>query len=183
MVIEVDKIKKVYSKGSSAECCALKSVSLSVEEGEKVAIVGKSGSGKSTLLHIMGLLDNFDGGSLHLFGQEVSGFTERKKAYFRNRYIGFVMQDFALVSDLTVFDNVAVPLYISGEKGKIIEHRVMKLLEKVDMADKKDNKVSMLSGGQKQRIALARAMIYSPKILLADEPTGYVTLVHNRLKK
>lgn len=172
MVIEISDIKKIYGKGSSAECCALNGVSLSIEQGEKVAIVGKSGSGKSTLLHVMGLLDDYDSGSLRLFGKDAASFTEKQKARFRNKNIGFVMQDFALIPDMTVFDNVAIPLYISGEKRNIINHRVMELLTKVDMADKKNNPARMLSGGQKQRIALLRAMIYSPKLLLADEPTG-----------
>lgn len=172
MIIEIHDIKKIYGKGSSAECRALNGVSLSIEQGEKAAIVGKSGSGKSTLLHVMGLLDDYDSGRLCLFGKDAASFTEKQKARFRNKNIGFVMQDFALIPDMTVFDNVAIPLYISGEKRNIINHRVMELLTKVDMADKKNNPARMLSGGQKQRIALLRAMIYSPKLLLADEPTG-----------
>lgn len=172
MLLDIKGLKKTYEKDTSSECEALKGIDFSADEGETVAIIGKSGSGKSTLLHIMGLLDGFDSGSYLLFGENVEKLKDKQKAYIRNRQIGFVMQDFALVPDLTVFDNIAVPLYIAGEKPKFIEKRVLDIICEVDLLEKKDNYAKALSGGEKQRVALARAMIYSPKILLADEPTG-----------
>lgn len=172
MLLEAKNIKKTYGKGTASACCALKGVSLSVKEGESVAIIGKSGSGKSTLLHILGLLDDYEDGSLILYGEDAKTLSEKQRAAFRNQKIGFVMQDFALVPDLSVFDNVAVPLYIAGARGSVIEKQVRALLDEVGLSDKIGNRAADLSGGQKQRVALARAMVYSPKLLLADEPTG-----------
>lgn len=171
--IECEGIQKYYLHGQPGEVHALKGVDLRVEQGEMTAIQGRSGSGKSTLLHIMGCLDNFQEGEYRLEGESVSGLDQRTLAHWRNRKIGFVLQDFGLILSKTAADNVAVPLLFDPEvKAREIPARVEQLLEEVGLPEKRNVLVNQLSGGQKQRVAIARALANHPPLLLADEPTG-----------
>ena len=172
-MIEIKNIDKTYNIGKSNAFQALKDVSLTIEDGEMVAIIGKSGAGKSTLMHIIGCIDDFESGTYILNGEDISSIKEGKRAKIRNKDIGIVMQDFALVEDYTAIENVMIPLYFS--KGKLLESKksiAKKALEKVGIGELASKRVNKLSGGQKQRVAIARAIVNNPSILLADEPTG-----------
>ena len=172
-MIELKNINKTYNKGKSNAFQALKDVSLTIEDGEMVAIIGKSGAGKSTLMHIIGCIDDFESGTYILNGDDISTIKEGKRAKIRNKDIGIVMQDFALVEDYTAIENVMIPLYFA--KGKLLESKksiARKALEKVGIGELASKRVNKLSGGQKQRVAIARAIVNNPSILLADEPTG-----------
>ena len=172
-MIEIKNINKTYNKGKVNAFHALKDVSLAIEDGEMVAIIGKSGAGKSTLMHIIGCIDDFESGTYILNGDDISSIKEGKRAKIRNKDIGIVMQDFALVEDYTAIENVMIPLYFT--KGKLLESKksiARRALEKVGIGELASKRVNKLSGGQKQRVAIARAMINNPGILLADEPTG-----------
>ena len=172
-MIELKNIDKTYNKGKSNAFQALKDVSLTIEDGEMVAIIGKSGAGKSTLMHIIGCIDDFESGTYILNGEDISSIKEGKRAKIRNKDIGIVMQDFALVEDYTAIENVMIPLYFA--KGKLLESKksiAKKALEKVGIGELASKRVNKLSGGQKQRVAIARAIVNNPSILLADEPTG-----------
>lgn len=172
MLIEIKKVDKIYRNGKQS-FQALKKVDLSINEGEMVAIQGKSGAGKSTLLHIIGCVDTFDEGSYILDGIDVGKLSDRRLARIRNQKIGFVMQDFALVPKLSVYENISIPLYLSSNVNiRKIRDKVKKAAEDVGLAVQLDNNVNQLSGGQKQRVAIARAIVNTPKIILADEPTG-----------
>ena len=172
-MIEIKNIDKTYNKGKANAFQALKDVSLTIEDGEMVAIIGKSGAGKSTLMHIIGCIDDFESGTYILNGEDISSIKEGKRAKIRNKDIGIVMQDFALVEDYTAIENVMIPLYFA--KGKLLESKksiAKKALEKVGIGELASKRVNKLSGGQKQRVAIARAIVNNPSILLADEPTG-----------
>ena len=172
-MIEIKNINKTYNKGKANAFQALKNVSLTIEDGEMVAIIGKSGAGKSTLMHIIGCIDDFESGTYILNGKDISTVKEGARARIRNKDIGIVMQDFALVEDYTAIENVMIPLYFA--KGKLLESKktiARKALEKVGIGDLASKRVNKLSGGQKQRVAIARAIVNNPGILLADEPTG-----------
>ena len=172
-MIEINNINKTYNIGKSNAFQALKDVSLTIEDGEMVAIIGKSGAGKSTLMHIIGCIDDFESGTYILNGDDISSIKEGKRAKIRNKDIGIVMQDFALVEDYTAIENVMIPLYFS--RGKLLESKksiAKKALEKVGIGELASKRVNKLSGGQKQRVAIARAIVNNPSILLADEPTG-----------
>ena len=173
-MIEIDNIYKIYNKGKVNEFTALKGVSLRISEGEMVAVIGKSGAGKSTLMHIIGCIDDFEQGKYYLNGQDVSKLNEKKRAIIRNRNIGIVLQDFALMENYTVIENVLMPLFFSKDAGnrRVREEKAKDILSQLEMDEIMDKKVNKLSGGQKQRVAIARAMINNPKVLLADEPTG-----------
>lgn len=173
-MIEIDNIYKIYNKGKVNEFTALKGVSLKISEGEMVAIIGKSGAGKSTLMHIIGCVDDFEQGKYYFNGQDVSKLNEKKRAIIRNRDIGIVLQDFALMENYTVIENVLMPLYFSKNAGnrRVREEKAKDILSRLEIDEIMDKKVNKLSGGQKQRVAIARAMINNPKVLLADEPTG-----------
>lgn len=173
-MIEIDNIYKIYNKGKVNEFTALKGVSLRISEGEMVAVIGKSGAGKSTLMHIIGCIDDFEQGKYYLNGQDVSKLNEKKRAIIRNRDIGIVLQDFALMENYTVIENVLMPLFFSKDAGnrRLREEKAKDILSQLEMDEIMDKKVNKLSGGQKQRVAIARAMINNPKVLLADEPTG-----------
>ncbi|HAI92534.1 MAG TPA: ABC transporter ATP-binding protein [Butyrivibrio sp.] len=173
-MIEIDNIYKIYNKGKVNEFTALKGVSLRISEGEMVAVIGKSGAGKSTLMHIIGCIDDFEQGKYYLNGQDVSKLNEKKRAIIRNRDIGIVLQDFALMENYTVIENVLMPLFFSKNAGnrRVREEKAKDILSQLEMDEIMDKKVNKLSGGQKQRVAIARAMINNPKVLLADEPTG-----------
>ena len=172
-MIEIKNINKTYNKGKANAFQALKNVSLTIEDGEMVAIIGKSGAGKSTLMNIIGCIDDFESGTYILNGKDISTVKEGARARIRNKDIGIVMQDFALVEDYTAIENVMIPLYFT--KGKLLESKksiARKALEKVGIGELASKKVNKLSGGQKQRVAIARAIVNNPGILLADEPTG-----------
>lgn len=172
-MIEIKNINKTYNLGKANAFQALKDVSLTVEYGEMVAIIGKSGAGKSTLMHIIGCIDDFENGTYILGGEDISKIKERKRAYIRNKDIGIVMQDFALVEDYTAIENVMIPLFFSKEKSKQSKkERAKAALKKLGIEELAGKKVNKLSGGQKQRVAIARAIVNNPEILLADEPTG-----------
>lgn len=172
MLIELKNVDKIY-RSEQQSFQALKRASLSVEEGEMIAIQGKSGAGKSTLLHIIGCIDTFDEGSYMLDGIDVKKLNDRQLAKIRNQKIGFVMQDFALVPKLSVYENIAIPLYLSPHFNiRKIRERAEQAAKDVGLAALLGKRANHLSGGQKQRTAIARAIVNHPKIILADEPTG-----------
>ncbi|MGT2799653.1 ABC transporter ATP-binding protein [Streptococcus marmotae] len=170
-LIKLTNINKSYKNGDQ-ELRVLKDIDLEVEEGEFLAIMGPSGSGKSTLMNIIGLLDRPTAGEYILEDTEVSQISENKLAHVRNNQIGFVFQQFFLLSKLNALQNVELPLIYAGvpaSQRKILSHQ---FLEKVELGDRMTHLPSELSGGQKQRVAIARALVNSPSIILADEPTG-----------
>lgn len=170
-MIKIDNIYKTYNLGKSNAFTALKGVSLTIDDGEMVAIIGKSGAGKSTLMHIIGCIDDFEKGTYTLAGQDVSKISENKRANIRNSEIGIVLQDFALIEEYSAIDNVMIPLYFSKNRAKKKE-RAKEALKKMGIEELANKHVNKLSGGQKQRVAIARAIVNNPKLLLADEPTG-----------
>lgn len=172
-MIEIKNLVKIYNKGKTNEFCALKGIDLSIEEGEMVAIIGKSGAGKSTLLHILAAIDSYDKGSYLVDGVSVGDLKEKDRARFRNQKIGIVMQDYALIDEYTIEENVQIPLIFGKVKGNDVRReKIMTALENVGLAELAKKPVRQLSGGQKQRVAIARALVNNPAFLLADEPTG-----------
>ncbi len=172
-MIEIKNLVKIYNKGKTNEFCALKGIDLSIEEGEMVAIIGKSGAGKSTLLHILAAIDSYDKGSYLVDGVSVGDLKEKERARFRNQKIGIVMQDYALIDEYTIEENVQIPLIFGKVKGNDVRReKIMTALENVGLAELAKKPVRQLSGGQKQRVAIARALVNNPAFLLADEPTG-----------
>ncbi len=169
--IELREIKKMFGK-KEALVEALRGITLTIEEGEMVAIMGKSGSGKSTLLNILGGMMSADSGEYLYDGTKVNFKSQRELTGFRRNEVGFVVQYFALADDLNVFQNVALPLKYQGISRKKMKHLVRNALQKLGIADKEKAYPSELSGGQQQRVAIARAVVKQPKMILADEPTG-----------
>ena len=173
VMIQIKNLVKIYNKGKTNEFCALKGIDLSIEEGEMVAIIGKSGAGKSTLLHILAAIDSYDKGSYLVDGVSVGDLKEKQRARFRNQKIGIVMQDYALIDEYTIEENVQIPLIFGKVKGNDVRReKIMTALENVGLAELAKKPVRQLSGGQKQRVAIARALVNNPAFLLADEPTG-----------
>jgi lipoprotein-releasing system ATP-binding protein len=150
----------------------LKGVELEVGKGEIVSIVGKSGAGKSTLLHILGTLDRPDGGNLSIGGKDVFGLSDRQLAAFRNKEIGFVFQFHHLLPEFTALENVCIPAYIAKTDPVAAQKKGMELLAYLGLADRAEHKPNQMSGGEQQRVAVARALINSPAVVFADEPTG-----------
>lgn len=175
-MVKLEHVVKTYNKGKSNAFEALHGISLAVEDGEMVAIVGTSGAGKSTLLHILACIDGYDSGEYSIDGMMIGKMSERKMANIRNEKIGIVMQDFALVEGFTALENVMVPLDFAAKgkrkRKKERKETALRMLEKVQMQEFAEKPVNNLSGGQKQRVAIARAIVNNPSLVLADEPTG-----------
>ena len=170
-MIQLDNIRKVF-RTEEVETIALGGVTMSVNEGEFVAIMGPSGCGKSTLLNILGLLDNPCEGSYKLAGTEVADLKERDRTQIRKGQVGFVVQSFNLIDELNVEQNVELPLKYVGVPKKEREQRVEEMLRRMGLSHRAKHYPNQLSGGQQQRVAIARAVITNPKLILADEPTG-----------
>ena len=172
MLIEIKNIYKIYNEGKESEVRALDGVTLSIDQGEFVAIIGASGSGKSTLMNILGCLDVPTYGDYILNGTDVTDRTDRQLAHIRNKEIGFIFQGYNLIPALTAYENVELPLIYQGISVFQRKERVMAALERVGMADRFGHRPSEMSGGQQQRVAIARAIAARPPIIMADEPTG-----------
>lgn len=170
-IIHLQHIRKTYQMGQ-IQIHALRDVSLEIFPNQYVAIMGPSGSGKSTLMNILGCLDTPSGGSYFLNGTDVSNMSDADLAYTRNKEIGFVFQTFHLLSRSTALENVALPLVYAGMSKSVRLNRAREVLTNVGLGDRVDHKPNELSGGQRQRVAVARALVNSPSIILADEPTG-----------
>lgn len=170
-MIRINDLRKVY-RTEEVETIALDNMSLHVKEHEFVAIMGPSGCGKSTLLNILGLLDDPDLGSYLFNGVEITGLNEDKRCDLRRENIGFVFQNFNLIEELTVFENIELPLENCGMKASLRKMKVEKALKSVLLNHRRNYFPSQLSGGQQQRVAIARAVVNDPKLILADEPTG-----------
>jgi len=178
-VIELQDVTRNYQVGQ-VETPALRGVNLTIEEGEFTAIVGPSGSGKTTMLQLMGCLDRPTGGTVHINGQDVTRLNANKRADLRQETIGFVFQFFALIPGLTAFENVELPLLLSGAKKAERRERVNELLEAVGISDRAHHRPDQMSGGEQQRVAIARALATHPVLVLADEPTANLDTENGR---
>ena len=171
-MIKLENVKKIYNKGKVNEFEALHDVSLTINDGEMAAIIGKSGAGKSTLLHILACIDSYEDGKYVIDDTLVKNLSEKKLAEIRNSKFGIVMQDFALVDDFLCIENVMLPLDFATKKKPDRKELALNALKSVGMNSMAKKPVNKLSGGQKQRVAIARAIVNEPSIILADEPTG-----------
>jgi putative ABC transport system ATP-binding protein len=176
-MIKTRNLSKIFITGE-VETTALNGVNVEVQDGEFVAIMGPSGCGKSTFLHIAGMLDNPTDGEYYFMGEEVSRYSEKKRAGLRKGNIGFVFQSFNLIDELTVFENIELPLLYLGVSLAHRKKCVSEMLEQLELMPRKNHFPQQLSGGQQQRVAVARAVIANPKIILADEPTGNLDSSH-----
>ena len=179
MILEIEGMVKKF-RTEEVETTALDEVDLKVGRGEFTCIMGPSGCGKSTLLHILGLIDNPDSGKYWFLDEEVSAYTERKRAKLRKQNIGFVFQSFNLIDELTVYENVELPLVYSRIQSAERKRKVEAILEKMNMTHRRNHFPQQLSGGQQQRTAVARAIINQPSLILADEPTGNLDSEHGK---
>lgn len=170
-MINIHNISKIY-KAEDVQTHALNQVNLSIQEGEFLAIMGPSGCGKSTFLNILGLLDSASAGSYRFEEVEMIGLSERKKSDVRKKNIGFIFQNFNLIDELTVYENIELPLIYNGVSSSERKRKVEEIMEKINIAHRAKHYPQQLSGGQQQRAAVARALVTKPKLILADEPTG-----------
>jgi putative ABC transport system ATP-binding protein len=170
-MLQMTNVSKVY-RTDTVETHALRELSLTVEEGEFVSVTGPSGSGKTTFLNIAGLLEELSSGSYELDGRDISALSDKERSRVRNEKIGFIFQSFNLIPELSIFDNVDVPLRYRGFKAAERKRRIESSLEMVGLASRLQHFPAQLSGGQQQRVAIARALAGEPRFLLADEPTG-----------
>jgi putative ABC transport system ATP-binding protein len=176
-MLRTRNLTKVFTT-QEVETTALNNVNLEVQEGEFVAVMGPSGCGKSTLLHIAGMLDNPTDGEYYFMDEEVSKYSEKKRAYLRKGNIGFVFQSFNLIDELTVFENIELPLLYLSVAAKDRKRKVDDILEQLELVARRNHFPQQISGGQQQRVAVARALIADPKVILADEPTGNLDSSH-----
>lgn len=179
-ILKTTGLKKYYGKGDTM-VKALDGVDLEIERGKFTAIIGTSGSGKSTLLNMLGGLDTPTAGSVRIGSTELAKLSGEQATVFRRKQIGFIFQNYNLIPVLTVWENIVFPISMDGQKPD--KKFIMEVVKMLGLESKLDSLPNNLSGGQQQRVAIARALASKPSIVLADEPTGYVTLVHNRLKK
>ena len=170
-MISIKDLRKIY-RTEDVETVALNNINVSINEGDFVAIMGPSGCGKSTLLNILGLLDELDGGSFLFNGTNVGTCNERQRAALRKEQIGFVFQSFNLIDELTVYENVELPMIYTKASASERKKRVEEVLDKMQIMHRRNHYPQQLSGGQQQRVAVARAVVNNPKLILADEPTG-----------
>ena len=176
-MIKTKDLKKIYTT-EEVETTALNNISLEIKEGEYVAVMGPSGCGKSTLLNVLGMIDKPSSGEYLFLGEEVGGYSERQRANLRKSNIGFVFQSFNLIDELTVYENVELPLLYLGFSSSERKKRVTEVLEQMEIIARKNHFPQQLSGGQQQRVAVARAIVARPKLILADEPTGNLDSAH-----
>lgn len=176
-IVRVENLSKTYGSGENL-VRAIDDVNLKIEKGEFIAIVGPSGSGKSTLLHLLGGVDNPSSGKIFIDGNDISKYTSKELALFRRRKVGLIYQFYNLIPNLTVRHNIELPLKL--DKRKINEEALLDIVRKLGIEDKLDSFPSELSGGQQQRVAIARSLVYSPSLVLADEPTGNLDRENSR---
>ena len=170
-MIRTNQLVKVY-RTEEVETTALNQVNIEIKQGEFVSIMGPSGCGKSTLLNILGLIDNPSGGEYYFLDEEVAKYPERKRSDLRKHNIGFIFQSFNLIDELSVYENVELPMLYTKVPSRDRKNRVEEMLEKMNMMHRRNHFPQQLSGGQQQRVAVARAIVNNPKLILADEPTG-----------
>lgn len=176
-IVRVENLSKTYGSGENL-VRAIDDVNLKIEKGEFIAIVGPSGSGKSTLLHLLGGVDNPSSGKIFIDGNDISKYTSKELALFRRRKVGLIYQFYNLIPNLTVRHNIELPLKL--DKRKINDEVLLDIVRKLGIEDKLDSFPSELSGGQQQRVAIARSLVYSPSLVLADEPTGNLDRENSR---
>jgi putative ABC transport system ATP-binding protein len=176
-MIKTEDLTKIYTT-EDVETTALNNINLEIKEGEYVAIMGPSGCGKSTLLNVLGMIDKASSGKYYFFEEEISNYSERQRASLRKSNIGFVFQSFNLIDELTVYENVELPLLYLGYSSSERKERVNEALEQMAIIARKSHFPQQLSGGQQQRVAVARAVVAKPKLILADEPTGNLDSAH-----
>lgn len=171
-ILRANKITKIYNETTDLACVALKNVSISINEGDFITIMGPSGAGKTTLVHNLSSIDMPTKGSVTLFDQNIALLDEWDIAKYRNEFFGFIFQDLNLIKSLTIYENVALPILINKKKKADVHNKVMKILKDLKIEDCADKYPDQCSGGQNQRAAIARALIKEPKLIVADEPTG-----------
>lgn len=172
MFIQCQALSKFYNKGKENEVRALNAVTLTICKGDLCAVIGPSGSGKTTLLRMLGCLDVPTSGTCQISGVDTQKASDRILSQMRNEQIGFVLQEFGLIEDRNVYENIRVPLLLSRHRPKMAKERIDAVLQRLNIFELRNKMASQLSGGQKQRVAIARALINDPSIILADEPTG-----------
>ena len=171
-MLEIKNLRKIYKENSANAVTALKDVNLKVEDGDFLAIMGESGSGKTTLLNIISLIDKETSGQIFLDDKEILSLSDKEKSDFRRDNFGYIFQDFNLLDNFDVRENILLPLVLREENPDDFDHKLMPIVNKLGIADLLNKYPAEISGGQKQRVAVARALIINPKIILADEPTG-----------